>query len=187
MANSQHYFVSLWSKLVSVAAHQCVALTCRAVCGRVDIAASYKLPSVYVRLEANEAPGDAVRVRLSSSSNKGEDPWDTPTDEHSRTNVLRVASDCLLWPHRILAVSRSLFVLRIERVLYILRQCVEPPVRFSFRWGRMKWTDAYCCALVTCSTARSRAFTLHISLKFSAAADHTNSLHSRLGHCMHKL
>jgi len=52
--------------------------------------------------------------------------------------VLRVASDCLLWPHRILVVSRSLFVRRIERVLYFLRQCVEPPVRFNFRWGRMK-------------------------------------------------
>jgi len=29
---------------------------------------------VDVRLGANEATGDAVRVRLSSSSNKGEDP-----------------------------------------------------------------------------------------------------------------
>jgi len=28
-------------------------------------------------------------------------------------------------------------VLRIERVLYFLRQCVIPPVRFNFRWGRM--------------------------------------------------
>ena len=79
-----------------------------------------------------------LRVRLSSSSNKGEDPYDTPTDEHSRANVLCVASDCLLWPHRILIVSRSLFVLCIERVLYFLRQCVEPPVRFNFTWGRMK-------------------------------------------------
>jgi len=61
---------------------------------------------------------------------------DTPTDEHSRANVLRAASDCL-WPHRILVVSRSVFVLRIERVLYFLRQCLEPPVRFNFRWGRM--------------------------------------------------
>jgi len=33
-----------------------------------------------------------------------------------------VTSDCLLWPHRILVVSRSLFVLRIDRVLYFLRQ-----------------------------------------------------------------
>jgi len=40
----------------------------------VDIVTSFKLPSVDVRLGANEAPGDAVRVRLSSSSNKGEDP-----------------------------------------------------------------------------------------------------------------
>jgi len=46
----------------------------------------------------------------------------------SRANVLRTASDCLLWPHRIVVVSRSLFVLRIDRVLYFLRQCVEPPV-----------------------------------------------------------
>ena len=99
--------------------------------------------------------------------------------------MLRVASDSLLWPHRILIVSRSLFVLRIERVLYFLRQCVETPVRFNFRSGRMKSIDAHCCALVICSTARSRAFTLHISLKFSAAADHTNGLHSRLDHCMH--
>jgi len=40
------------------------------------IAASFKLPSVDVRLGVNEAPGDAVRVRVrvSSSSNKGEDP-----------------------------------------------------------------------------------------------------------------
>ena len=60
--------------MVGVAAHQCTALTCRAVCRRVDIGASFKLPSVDVRLGANEAPGDAVRVRLSYSSNKGEDP-----------------------------------------------------------------------------------------------------------------
>ena len=38
---------------------------------------------------------------------------------------------------------------------------------------------------VYCSTARSRAFTLYISLTFSAAADHANGLHSRLDHCMH--
>jgi len=67
---SQYYLVSLWSKLVSVAAHQCAALTCRAVCRRVDIVASFKLPSVGERLGANEAPEYAVRVRLSSSSNK---------------------------------------------------------------------------------------------------------------------
>jgi len=73
MAKSQYYLVSLWRKLVSVAAHQCVALTCHAVCRRAE-AASFKLPSVDVRVVANEAPGDAVRVRLSSSSNKGEDP-----------------------------------------------------------------------------------------------------------------
>ena len=84
---------------------------------RVDIVGSFKLPSVDVRLGANEAPGDAVRFRQSSSSNNGEDPQDTPTDEHGRANVLRVASDCLSWPHRILVLSRSLFVLRIERVL----------------------------------------------------------------------
>jgi len=108
------------------------------VCRRVDIVASFKFPSVDVRLGENEAPGDAIRLRLSSSGNKGEDPLDTPTDEHSRANVLRVASDCLLWPHRILVVSRSLFVLRIERALHFFPQCVEPPVRFNFRWGRMK-------------------------------------------------
>jgi len=60
--------------LVSVAAHRCAVLTCRAVCRHVDIVASFKLPSVDVRLGANEAPGDDVRVRLSYSSNKGEDP-----------------------------------------------------------------------------------------------------------------
>ena len=91
-----------------------------------------------VRLRANAAPGDAVRVRLSSSSNKGEDTYDTPTDERSRANVFRVASDCLLWPHCIVIVSWSRFVLRIERVLYFLRHSVEPPVRFNFRWRRMK-------------------------------------------------
>jgi len=74
MVNSQYYLVSLWSKLVGAAAHQCAALTCRAVCRCVHIVASFKLPSVDVRLGANEAPRDAVRVRLSSSSNKGEDP-----------------------------------------------------------------------------------------------------------------
>ena len=73
MANSQCYLVSLWSKLVSVAAHQCKALTCRAVCRRVDRVTSFKLPSVDVRLGANEVPGDAVRVRLSSSSSNGEE------------------------------------------------------------------------------------------------------------------
>ena len=36
-------------------------VTCRAVCRRVDIVASFKLPSVDVRLGANETPGDAVR------------------------------------------------------------------------------------------------------------------------------
>jgi len=79
-------------------------------------------------------------VRRSSSSNKGGGPLrqPTPTDEHSRADVFRVASDCLLWPHRILVVRRSLLVLRIGRVLYFLRQCVEPPVRFNYRWGRMK-------------------------------------------------
>jgi len=49
----------------------------------------------------------------------------------------------------------------------------------------MKLIGACCCVLVICSTARSRAFTLHISLKFLAAADHTDGLHSRLDHCMH--
>ena len=44
------------------------------MCRRVDIAVSFKLPSVDVRLGANEAAGDAVRVTLSSSSHKGEDP-----------------------------------------------------------------------------------------------------------------
>ena len=50
------------------------ALTYRAVCRRVDTVASFKLTSVDVHLGANEAPGDAVRVRLSYSSNKGEGP-----------------------------------------------------------------------------------------------------------------
>jgi len=59
------------------------------------------------------------------------------TEEYSHANVHRIASD-RLWPHHILVVSPSLFVLRIERVMYFLRQCVEPPVRFDFRWGRMK-------------------------------------------------
>ena len=44
------------------------------MCRRVDIVTSFKLPRVDVRLGANEAPGDAVHVRLSYSSNKGEDP-----------------------------------------------------------------------------------------------------------------
>jgi len=39
-----------------------------------NIVASFKLPREDVRLGANEAPEYAVRVRLSSSSNKGEDP-----------------------------------------------------------------------------------------------------------------
>ena len=107
--------------MVSIAAHQYAALTCHAVCRRVDTITSFKLPSADVRLGANEAPGAAVRVRLSYSSNKGEDPSDMSTGEHSRANVLCVASDCLLRPHRILVVSRPLFVLRIERVLYLLR------------------------------------------------------------------
>ena len=47
-----------------------------AVCRRVDIPvlASFKLRSVDVHLGANEAPADPVRVRLSYSSNKVEDP-----------------------------------------------------------------------------------------------------------------
>ena len=44
------------------------------MCRFVELVASFKLPSVDVRLLANEAPGNAVSVRLSSSSNKGEDP-----------------------------------------------------------------------------------------------------------------
>ena len=69
-------FSQFVKKLVSVAAQPCAALTWRAVCRRVDIpvVASFKLRSVDVRLGANEAPADAVRVRLSYSSNKGEDP-----------------------------------------------------------------------------------------------------------------
>jgi len=60
------------------------------------------------------------------------------TVEHSRANVFRVASNCLLWPHRIVVVSRSFFVLRINRVLCFFHQCVEFPVRLNFRRGRMK-------------------------------------------------
>ena len=51
-----------------------MAFTCGAVCRRVDIVGSFKLPSVDVRLSANEAPGDSVRLRRSSSSNKWENP-----------------------------------------------------------------------------------------------------------------
>ena len=40
----------------------------------LNLASLFKLPSVDVHLGANEAPRDAVRVRLSYSSNKGEDP-----------------------------------------------------------------------------------------------------------------
>ena len=83
-----------------------------------------------------------------------------------RNTLLRPAGNLCwsIWPLELselcrpVVVSPSLFVLRIERVLYFIRQCVEPPVRFNFRWGRMKWIGACCCALVICSTARSRAF-----------------------------
>ena len=51
-----------------------MALTCGAVCRRVDIVGSFKRPSVDVHFGANETPGDAVRVRRSSSSNKGGGP-----------------------------------------------------------------------------------------------------------------
>ena len=90
------------------------------MCRRVDIpvVASFKLRSVDVRLGANEATADPVRVRLSYSSNKVKDPYDKPTDEHSRANVLCVTSDCLLWTHRILVLNRSLFVLRIDCVIH---------------------------------------------------------------------
>jgi len=47
---------------------------CVQTCWHSSLVASFKLPSVGVCLGANEAPGDAIRVRLSSSSNKGEDP-----------------------------------------------------------------------------------------------------------------
>ena len=60
--------------MVRVVAHQCAALTCGAVCRRVDTVDSFKLPIVDVRLGANEAPGDAVRLRRSSSGTKVEDP-----------------------------------------------------------------------------------------------------------------
>ena len=49
-------------------------LTCGAICRRVDIVGLFKLPSVDVHLRGNETPGDAVRVRRSSSSNKGGGP-----------------------------------------------------------------------------------------------------------------
>ena len=49
-------------------------VTCDAMCRHVDIVGSFKIPSVDVRLGANEAPGDAVRVRRSSSSKKGGGP-----------------------------------------------------------------------------------------------------------------
>ena len=37
----------------------------------IDIIGSFKLPSLDMRLGANEAPGNAVSVRRSSCSNKG--------------------------------------------------------------------------------------------------------------------
>jgi len=40
----------------------------------LNLAIPFNLPSVDVRLGANEAAGVAVNVRLSYSSNKGEDP-----------------------------------------------------------------------------------------------------------------
>jgi len=43
-------------------------------CVRVDIVGLFQLPSVDVRLGANEAPGDAVCAKRSSSSNKGGGP-----------------------------------------------------------------------------------------------------------------
>jgi len=49
----------------------------------------------------------------------------------------------------------------------------------------MKRIGACCCARVICSNARSRSLTLHISLKLSVAADHTDGLQPRLDHCMH--
>ena len=51
-----------------------MTITYGAACRLVDMVGSFKLPSVDVHLGANEAPGDAVRVRRSSSNNKGEDP-----------------------------------------------------------------------------------------------------------------
>jgi len=57
------------------------------------------------------------------------------TDEHSRSNVLRVASDCWLWPHCILVVSPSLFVLRIERVLYCTSFASALNLRFDLILG----------------------------------------------------
>ena len=62
--------------MVGVAAHQCAALTFRTGCRRVDIVGSFKLPSVGVRLGANEAPGDAVRVKAGGHLlvTKWEDP-----------------------------------------------------------------------------------------------------------------
>ena len=70
---------------------------------------------------------------MSYSSNKGEDPSDTSTDEHSRANMLRVGSDCLFVVAASYPCSESVTVLRIDRVFFSLRQCVEPPVRFNFR------------------------------------------------------
>ena len=67
-------FSQFVKKIGCVAAHQSAALACRAVCRRIDIVSSFKLPSVDVRLGVVEASGDAVRVRLSYSGNKGKDP-----------------------------------------------------------------------------------------------------------------
>jgi len=152
MANSQYYLVSLWRKLVSVATHQCAALTCRAVCRHVDISAvaSFKLRSVDVRLGRMKHPrmlsvwGCRILVTKGGPSRYA----------YGWTQSCKCAPR-YFW---LLVVAASYPCIESVAFCASYRTCfvLPSPVRCNFRWGRMKSIGACCCTLVICSTSRSR-------------------------------
>ena len=81
-------------------------------------------------------------------------------------------------------MSRSLFVLRIERVLYFITSALN--LRFDKILGgedEVNW-----CVLLRTGDLQHCAqscISLRIPLKFPEAADHTYGLRSRLDHCMY--
>jgi len=94
MANSQYYFVSFWNKSVSVAAPQRAALTCRAVCKRVDVT-------------------QGCQTRFSSRATSGRSsiacrPWIfpiLPPPPHSYAGQQSIAAKIFSWT--LLAVQKS--------------------------------------------------------------------------------
>ena len=124
---------------------------------------------------ANEAPRDAA-------SNKGR-----TLKIRLRMNIVVQMCSVLLLIAASYSCSESVAFLCFVSNVFCTSFASALNFRFNLILGGGGWSELVRVVvhLVICSTARSRAFTMHISLKFSAAADHTDGLHSRLDHCMH--